>query len=110
MTRKNRLKAKIAPFVVQTQAIADPIRLSIVYILSHGPCDVREMRDVIGDVSAPLLSHHLTILKKAGWVHRSMFGKRAEYALEVKQARFLFELFKDNPLETEILPKPPVDG
>lgn len=105
MTRKNRLKAKIAPFVVHEQAIADPIRLSVVYILSHGPCDVREMREVIGDVSPALLSHHLTILKKAGWVRRSMFGKRAEYALETKQCQFLLNLFKDTPLEGEILQK-----
>ncbi len=104
MTRKNRLKAKVAPFVSHMAAIADTSRMSILYILAHGPQDVREIMDITG-IPAALLSHHLTIMRKEGWVSKVRFGKRVEYSIEPKAFFFLEKLFKDTLIEREVYSK-----
>ena len=104
MTRKNRLKAKVLPFANHMAAIGDVSRMSILYILAHGPQDVREIMDITG-ITPALLSHHLRILRKEGWVSRVKFGKRAEYSIESKAFFFLEKLFKDTLVEREVFNK-----
>lgn len=101
MTRKNRLKAKVLPFAKHMAAIGDVTRLSILYILAHKPCDVREIVDITG-VHPALLSHHLKILKQHRWVSSVRFGKRVEYSIEPKAFFVLKNLFKGTMIEREV--------
>ncbi|MCX8009208.1 MAG: ArsR family transcriptional regulator, partial [Patescibacteria group bacterium] len=101
MTRKNRLKAKVRPFAKHMAAIGDVSRLSILYILAHKPCDVREIIDITG-IHPALLGHHLRVLRQTGWVSRVRFGKRAEYSIEPKAFFFLKNLFRGTMIEREV--------
>jgi len=104
MTRKNRLKAKVKPFARHMAAIGDVSRLSILYILAHGPHDIREIIDITG-LTPALLSHHLRVLRTEGWVSRVRFGKRAEYSIEPKAFFFLRNLFRGTVIEREVFGK-----
>lgn len=102
MTRKNRLKQKVLPFALHMEAIGDISRMSILYILAHGPQDVREIIDITG-IPASLMSHHLRKLYQSEWVTKKKFGKRVEYALEIKGFDILEKLFRDTPVFKEKL-------
>jgi ArsR family transcriptional regulator, arsenate/arsenite/antimonite-responsive transcriptional repressor len=103
MTRKNRLRAKVKPFADHMAAIGDIHRMSIMYLLAHGPLDVRQIIDYTG-ISPSLMSHHLKILFEAGWVTRRKYGKRVEYAINPKGFGMLEKLFKDTEVGREIYP------
>ena len=61
--------------------MGDPVRWAIVRELRAGPRCACELSDVI-DVSPPLLSHHLKVLRKAGLVVGARRGRWVDYALD----------------------------
>ena len=77
--------------VEQLRALGDPVRLTIVRQLRGGPrcaCDLAE----IADVSPPLLSHHLKVLRQAGLIGGTKRGRWTDYTLN---AGALTELLAD---------------
>lgn len=63
------------------RALGDPVRWSIVSALRGGTCCACELARV-ADVSAPLLSHHLKVLRKAGLITGARRGRWIEYTLD----------------------------
>ncbi len=80
------------PDVRLLQALADPVRLSIVRQLgAEGPvcaCDF----SAIGEVSQPTVSHHLKVLREAGVVSTERRGTWIYYSLEPSATERLREL------------------
>ena len=78
------------PDVQMLQAIADPVRLSIVRQLAASPdaicaCDFTECCTV----SQPTVSHHLKVLRDAGWITGERRGTWIFYSLRPEAvARF----------------------
>ena len=63
------------------RALGDPVRWSIVRELRRGPCCACELARV-ADVSAPLLSHHLKVLCRAGLIAGARRGRWIDYTLD----------------------------
>lgn len=66
--------------VEQFKALGDPVRWRIVRELRDGQrcaCDLAG----IADVSSPLLSHHLKVLREAGLISGSKRGRWIDYTL-----------------------------
>jgi ArsR family transcriptional regulator len=62
------MKRQPDPDVLLLQAVADPTRLAILRQLSaDGPVCACDFTDCC-DVSQPTVSHHLKVLREAGWV------------------------------------------
>ena len=75
------MKRQIEPDVLLLQAAADPIRLAILRQLAlAGPvcaCDIA----VGHDVTQPTISHHLRVLREAGWIAGERRGTWIWYAI-----------------------------
>lgn len=75
------MKRQIDPDVRLLQAAADPTRLSILRQLTAGDpvcaCDF----DACCDVAQPTVSHHLKVLREAGWVTAKRRGSWVYYTL-----------------------------
>ena len=75
------MKRSSDPDVLLLQAAADPTRLSILRQLSlEGPvcaCDLT----ACCDVSQPTVSHHLKVLREAGWISGERRGTWIWYSL-----------------------------
>jgi ArsR family transcriptional regulator len=67
--------------VEQLRALADPVRLSIVRELRGGTRCACELAEV-ADVSPPLLSHHLKVLRTAGLISGARRGRWIDYTLD----------------------------
>jgi ArsR family transcriptional regulator, arsenate/arsenite/antimonite-responsive transcriptional repressor len=63
------------------RAIADPVRLQLVDALAREDACACELRERLG-LSAPLLSHHLKVLREAGLVRTRKAGRRLEVELD----------------------------
>lgn len=72
------------------KALGDPTRLKIIYLLTYGELCVCEIINVL-DKPQPTVSHHLNILKKAGflkwrkegvWVHYSLSNPKITNILD----------------------------
>jgi ArsR family transcriptional regulator len=63
------------------RALADPVRLAVVDELAREGACACELRAQL-DLSAPLLSHHLKVLREAGLVHTHKVGRRLEVELD----------------------------
>src|SRR3954452_4933369 len=89
------------PDVLLLQAAADPTRLAILRQLSEtGPvcaCDLDGGRDI----SQPTVSHHLKVLREAGWISAERRGTWIWYSLRPEAiARFRYLASSIEPLET----------
>ncbi|CAM2820099.1 metalloregulator ArsR/SmtB family transcription factor [Saccharomonospora xinjiangensis] len=62
------------------RALAAPVRIAIVLQLRHGPRCVHELVDSL-DVTQPLISQHLRVLKAAGVVQGERRGREVVYHL-----------------------------
>lgn len=62
------------------KALSDPTRLKIIYLLSHGELCVCEIMAALGK-SQPTASHHLNILKNAGFLKWRKDGVWTYYKL-----------------------------
>lgn len=63
------------------RALADPMRLALVDELAQEGACACELRERL-DLSAPLLSHHLRVLREAGLVRCQKVGRRLEVELD----------------------------
>ncbi len=95
------MKRQTDPDVLLLQAAADPTRLAILRQLSTADevcaCDFTSCCDV----SQPTVSHHLKVLRDAGWVAAERRGTWVWYSLRPEAvARF-------RQLGTQIEPAPP---
>jgi ArsR family transcriptional regulator len=63
------------------RALADPVRLALVDELAREDACACELRRRL-DLSAPLLSHHLKVLREAGIVRTRKSGRRLEVELD----------------------------
>ncbi len=66
--------------VEQCKALGDPVRWSIVRELEAGTRCACTLAEVAG-VSAPLLSHHLKVLRSAGLITGQKRGRWVDYTL-----------------------------
>lgn len=62
------------------KALSDPTRLKILHLLEHGEMCVCEIISVL-DKPQPTISHHLNILKKAGFLKYRKEGVWIHYKL-----------------------------
>ena len=62
------------------KTLADATRLSILRLLMQGPRHVNELNSVLG-LEQSLLSHHLKVLRTAGFVSATRDGKAVLYTL-----------------------------
>ena len=62
------------------QALADPKRVIILYVLADGAKCVSELVDVL-DVPQPTVSRHLAVLRERGLVHAERKGTAVYYTL-----------------------------
>lgn len=67
--------------IERLRALADPVRLLIVRVLRDGTRCACELAEVAG-VSAPLLSHHLKVLRAAGLITGAKRGRWIDYTLD----------------------------
>jgi ArsR family transcriptional regulator len=63
------------------RALADPARLALVDELSREDACACELRKRL-DLSAPLMSHHLKVLREAGLISCAKVGRRVEVSLD----------------------------
>ena len=80
------MKRQTDPDVLLLQAVADPARLAILRHLSDVAevcaCDLTETCDV----SQPTVSHHLKVLRDAGWIDGQRRGTWIWYSLRPEAA------------------------
>jgi ArsR family transcriptional regulator len=62
------------------QAVADPVRWSVLAMLAEGPRCVCKLQEQI-PIAGNLLSYHLKVLREAGLVTTSRRGRWVDYAL-----------------------------
>lgn len=60
--------------------LADPKRLLIIYALSEGPRNVGELAALL-EMSQPVVSRHLKVLRERGMVVATRLGPNVEYRL-----------------------------
>jgi ArsR family transcriptional regulator len=75
------MKRTTDPDVLLLRAVADPMRLSILRQLSaQGPVCACDFTDCCG-IGQPTVSHHLRVLRTAGWVTSERQGTWIYYSL-----------------------------
>lgn len=72
------------------RALAQPMRIRVVYRLAEGSATVQELADAL-DVVQQNVSQHLAILHRAGVVSRLREGSRVRYELVDRQVLAVFE-------------------
>jgi ArsR family transcriptional regulator, arsenate/arsenite/antimonite-responsive transcriptional repressor len=86
------MKRQTDPDVLLLQAAADPTRLAILRQLSDAPevcaCDFT----ACCDVAQPTVSHHLKVLREAGWVDAERRGTWVWYSLRPRAVERFREL------------------
>jgi ArsR family transcriptional regulator len=89
------MKRQTDPDVLLLQAAADPTRLAILRQLSDAPevcaCDFT----ACCDVSQPTVSHHLKVLRDAGWIAGERRGTWIWYSLRPQSVARFRELAGD---------------
>ena len=70
----NQLHAEICA------GLADPKRILILYSLHDKPCSVNELVELL-NLSQPMVSRHLKVLRERGMVTTSRIGATVEYRL-----------------------------
>jgi ArsR family transcriptional regulator, arsenate/arsenite/antimonite-responsive transcriptional repressor len=66
--------------IASLRALADPVRLALIDELVREDACACELRKQL-ELSAPLLSHHLKVLREAGLVSCAKVGRRVEVTL-----------------------------
>ncbi len=86
--------------VEQFKALGDPVRWAIVSELRGGQrcaCDLA----VVADVSPPLLSHHLKVLREAGLITGTKRGRWIDYTLSVDAMTELMAVLDPEDLQPQ---------
>lgn len=68
--------------IERLHALADPVRWAITDALRAGPRCACELVDELA-VPAPLLSHHMKVLRRTELVRARKLGRRVEYTLDL---------------------------
>jgi DNA-binding transcriptional ArsR family regulator len=77
------------------KALADPTRLKIIYLLKYGELCVCEIIAAL-DKPQPTVSHHLNILKKAGFLKWRKEGVWIHYSLsDPHKIKIIDEIIKE---------------
>ncbi|MDR6938588.1 ArsR/SmtB family transcription factor [Arcanobacterium hippocoleae] len=71
-------------------SLANPIRATIIWRLTEGSADVSELTEIL-QVSQPLVSGHLAILRKAHLIEAKRVGRRMEYSLIDEHVAHIFK-------------------
>jgi len=99
-----RLKEKVRLFEKKMKGPAHEIRLAIIYTLAHGELPLHEIvLDV--DEAQNLVSHHMNILEKSGWVAKREEGREVYYHLIDRGFFELMRMLVDTPYYHQILLK-----
>lgn len=61
--------------------VSDPTRLRVLMALAEEPLNVTQLRDELGGISQPALSHHLALLRHGRLIEPSRHGKTNVYDL-----------------------------
>jgi DNA-binding HxlR family transcriptional regulator len=93
MTVGKRLQGKIKPYAVMLEGIAHTVRLQIAYSLAQGDMETWEIVNAV-KLHPALVSHHLKLLHKSGWVKRVRVGKRVTYSLIPNNLKEIERLFR----------------
>jgi ArsR family transcriptional regulator len=81
VTESTALEAPAGPAAVELlQAIADPVRWTVLATLADGPRCVCRLQEQV-TVPANLLSYHLKVLRDCGLVTTTRRGRWIDYAL-----------------------------
>ncbi len=70
------------------KALAHPFRLQVVGLLASCNHNTRDLQEAL-QVSGPVLSQHLAILRKTGLIHRKRRGLHLDYSLNPEALRGL---------------------
>jgi DNA-binding transcriptional ArsR family regulator len=76
------------------QALADPTRIVILYILSEKPHSVGELVTATGQ-SQPLISRHLKVLRERGMVNTERDGSSVIYSLADERVIRALDLMRE---------------
>jgi DNA-binding transcriptional ArsR family regulator len=63
------------------KALADPTRREVLRMLGHGEKSAGELSESF-DMTKPSMSHHFSVLKKAGLIHSRRDGTNIYYSLD----------------------------
>lgn len=80
MDHVDEVSNKYAGSIAIFAALAHPIRISIAHCLANRPHTVKELTEHL-QVSQPLVSHHLKILRDAHVIHKTQKGRSAVHSL-----------------------------
>lgn len=62
------------------QALADPTRIMLLYLLADGPKNVGELADAL-NINQPTVSRHLKVLRERGMANTERIGTTVMYSL-----------------------------
>ncbi len=65
------------------EAIADPVRRSIVVLLGAAPLPAGDIARAFGHISRPAVSRHLRVLREAGLVVADLQGRERHYRTDI---------------------------
>ena len=83
----NQLHAEICA------GLADPKRILILYALHDKACSVNELVELL-DLSQPMVSRHLKVLRERGMVTTSRIGATVEYRLSDERLILALDLLR----------------
>jgi DNA-binding transcriptional ArsR family regulator len=88
------------------QALADPTRIMLLYILADGPKNVGELGTAL-DANQPTVSRHLKVLRERGVVSAERLGTTVTYSLADRRVIEALDLLRavmtDNLLQKTAL-------
>ena len=88
------------------QALADPTRIMLLYLLAEKPTSVGELATAL-DISQPTVSRHLKVLRERGMVKPERFGATVMYSLTDRRVIEALDLLRavmtDNILQKTAL-------
>ena len=102
------MKRQTDPDVLLLQAAADPTRLAILRQLSSDDAVCACDFTACCDVSQPTVSHHLKVLREAGWVSAERRGTWVYYSLRPEAAERFAMLVRQLTPSAPSAPSPSV--
>ena len=88
------------------QALADPTRIMLLYLLAEKPTSVGELATAL-DINQPTVSRHLKVLRERGMVKPERFGATVMYSLTDRRVIEALDLLRavmtDNILQKTAL-------
>jgi len=89
-----RLLNKVVPTARRIHALSHPHRLAILSLLSREPLWVSDLVNYL-NLPSSLISHHLRLLRKEGWIAKMKEGKHSLYRVSEKSKNELLNVVTD---------------